>query len=92
MIVQTRMIKTNTDLLPGIRSNSEYTEEHMHHKTRWYGKRNPQTATQWAASMSTNLANIYRAISGNGVYGTDPNDEAQLFGTADTLSEIGPGL
>jgi len=62
-------------------ANEEYTEEHIHNRERWYGKRNPQTATQWSDG-ATLLP--YRCISGNNTWGPDANDEAQLFGTADT--------
>ncbi len=62
---------------------ADYTEEHLHHYVRWFGKLNPQDATHWAVTMDAHLAQPYRAISGNGVYGADPGDEAQLFGTAD---------
>ncbi len=69
--------------LSGVALEVEYAEEHLHHKVRWFGKLNPQDATHWAVSMQDHLAQPYRAISGNGVYGADPGDEAQLFGTAD---------
>jgi len=76
------------DKIIDIQKDSEYTEEHMHHKVRWYGKLNPQDATHWAVLLDGHLAQPYRAISGNGVYGADAGDEAQLFGTDDTL-ELG---
>jgi hypothetical protein len=62
---------------------AEYAEEHLHHYVRWFGKLNPQDATHWTVTMDGHLAQPYRAISGNGVYGADPGDEAQLFGTDD---------
>ncbi|MDD8013264.1 MAG: hypothetical protein PHX05_07295 [Acidobacteriota bacterium] len=63
--------------------DAEYAEEHLHHKVRWFGKLNPQDATHWAVTIDGHLAQPFRAISGNGVYGADPGDEAQCFGTAD---------
>jgi hypothetical protein len=63
---------------------AEFSEEHLHHYVRWFGKLNPQDATHWSVSMADHLAQPYQAISGNAVYGTDLGDEAQLFGTADT--------
>ena len=67
-----------------IEAEAEYTEEHEHHVVRWFTKRNPQTATEWAVTLEDNLALApYRAISGAGVYGADPGDTCQLFGTAD---------
>jgi hypothetical protein len=62
---------------------NEYIEHHLHHKVRWFGKINPQDPTHWAVAMEDHLSQPYRAISGNGVYGADPGDEAQVFGTAD---------
>lgn len=65
-----------------IQECAEITEEHMHHITRWYGIRAPQTATEWASA--TSLA-PYVCISGAGTWGTDLNDEAKVFGTGDVL-------
>jgi hypothetical protein len=77
------VLRGGQDFSDDIQRDAEYAEEHMHHKVRWFGIRSPQTATQWCAPMSTNLANLYRCISGAGVYGADANDEAKVFGTAD---------
>lgn len=55
-------------------------ERHFHNRERWYGKLAVQTATDWADNTLT----PYVAISGNNAYGTDPNDEALVLGTADT--------
>jgi len=65
--------------------DAAYAEEHVHHKVRWYGKKAVQDATHWAVPLDTGLALLFRAISGAGVYGADLNDEAQVFGSADTL-------
>jgi hypothetical protein len=79
---------------------AEYTEDHFHNKVRWYTKKTAQSATAWASPFEGNLANFWRVISGNSVWGVDgshdptnpPSDEAYLFGTADTLTELGTGL
>ena len=55
-------------------------EHHFHCRERWFGKTNPQTATDWG----TDSLNPYVAVSGNNAYGTDLNDEALILGTADT--------
>jgi len=62
---------------------SEYSEDHLHHKVRWFTKKAVQTATEWMDVLAGHLANPYRAISGNHTWGADPGDEAQCFGTAD---------
>lgn len=56
-------------------------EGHFHTRARWFGKKAVQTATDWADDTLT----PFQAISGNGAYGSDANDEAQVFGTADTV-------
>lgn len=68
----------------------ELTEEHNHHKVRWYGKRAVQTDTQWADGATLTP---YQATSGNNTWGgATETDIAKLFGTGDTLTEIGTGL
>jgi hypothetical protein len=67
----------------------DYTEEHLHHKTRWYGIRSPQTETQWADALSMLP---FVAISGLNTWGADLNDEVQCFGAGDVLAELGTGL
>jgi hypothetical protein len=79
----TVLVNGKDNILIDIQRDAEYSEEHAHHKVRWFGKLNPQTATNWCVKIDTGLTQLYRAISGNGVYGADANDEAQLFGTAD---------
>jgi hypothetical protein len=71
------------DLLLSAQRDSEYSEEHAHHKVRWFGKKAIQGANDWAVPLDTGLGLLYRAISGAGVYGADANDEAKLFGTTD---------
>lgn len=59
----------------------EEIEKHFHGRERWFGKLAVQTATDWA---DNNIATPFVCISGNNAYGTDPGDEAQVVGTADT--------
>jgi hypothetical protein len=63
----------------------EVIEQHFHSRERWFGKRNPQTATDWADNV-INLA--FHSISAANAYGTDVNDEALILGTADTPSIV----
>jgi hypothetical protein len=60
-------------------------EKHFHNRERWFGKLAVQTATDWAE----NNLSPFRAISGNNDYGTEANDEALIFGTADTPAIVG---
>lgn len=55
-------------------------EKHFHSREIWYGISSDQSGDDWAAD---NL-NPYQAISGNGDYGSDPNDEAKVLGPDDT--------
>lgn len=64
-------------------------DDHFHNRERWFGKLAVQTATDWGDPASLAL---YRAISGNGVYGTDLNDEAQVLGADDTPAQAGMTL
>jgi hypothetical protein len=88
------------ELLLDAQRDSEYAEEHLHNKVRWYTKKTAQTETAWASPVDGNLANYFRCISGNATWGVDgthdptnpPSDEAYLFGTSDTLTELGTGL
>lgn len=61
-------------------------ERHLHNRERWCGKANPQTATDWCELSSLSP---FRAISGNGDFGSDANDEALVVGTADKPSISG---
>jgi hypothetical protein len=61
----------------------EYTEYHLHHKTRWFTKKTSQTETEWCSPLEGNIANFYRAISESGAFGTNATDTAKLFGSAD---------
>jgi hypothetical protein len=53
---------------------------HHHNRERWFGKAADQSGDDWAADRLV----AYQAISGNGVYGADPGDEAKLLGRNDT--------
>jgi hypothetical protein len=53
--------------------------------TRWYGKLNPQTATNWCDAATLNP---YVVASGNNAWGL----EEKMFGTLDVLAELGTGL
>lgn len=63
---------------------AEVIDHHFHNYSRWFGKKAVQSATAWGVPLDTGLSLLYRAISGNGVYGADANDEAQILGSADT--------
>ncbi len=67
----------------------ERHDEHFHNRERWLGKLGVQTATDWGELASLTP---YRAISGNGVFGVDANDEALVLGTADTPAIAGNTL
>lgn len=74
--------------LNDIQRDAEYSEEHVHTKARWYGKKAVQTATEWAVRLDTGLSLLYRTISGAGVYGADANDTALVFGSGDTFAAL----
>ena len=83
---QTRKIDgLATDGLLGVADSLAYRvqeiENHLHGQERWFGKKAVPTATDWG-----DLASLapYRAISGNGDFGSDPNDEALVIGLDDT--------
>ena len=60
-------------------------EEHLHNTERWFGAKAVPTATSWADDTLT----AFQAISGNGDYGSDADDEAEVFGSADTPAQTG---
>lgn len=78
-----------TSGLAGVANSLAYRvhegERHIHNTERWVGKRAVQTATEWADDTLT----PFRAISGADAWGTDPNDEALVLGTADTPVQAG---
>jgi len=57
----------------------------LNKKVRWYGKLNPQTATNWCDGATLNP---FVAVSGNNTWGAGE----QMFGTADVLTELGTGF
>jgi len=60
-------------------------EHHLHNSERWFGIAAVPTATDWA----DDTLGAFQAISGNGVYGADADDEAEILGTADTPAQTG---
>lgn len=70
-----------------IETDVEYAEQHLHHRTAWYGKLATANATHWA-DINT-LTSPYVATSGNNAWGTGGTDPAELFGTGDELPELG---
>ncbi|HUV28110.1 MAG TPA: hypothetical protein VMW34_12160 [Anaerolineales bacterium] len=63
--------------------------EHFHNYEVWFGKTNPQTATDWGTA--DDLA-VFQCISGNAVYGADADDEALVIGTDNTPFRAGMTL
>lgn len=61
-------------------------EQHVHNRERWFGKSADQSGNDWGVPGGLT---VYRAISGNGVFGADANDEAKILGTADTPNRTG---
>lgn len=55
-------------------------DEHFHNREIWFGISGDQSGNDWAADT----LNVFQAISGNGIYGADANDEAKVLGTDDT--------
>jgi len=56
-------------------------ERHLHNRERWFGKSADQSGNDWAVEAGLT---VFRAISGNGDFGADLNDEAKVLGTDDT--------
>jgi len=61
-------------------------EKHFHNKERCFGESANQSGNDWALEDSLTT---YQAISGNGAYGADGNDEAKIWGTDDTTPVTG---
>jgi hypothetical protein len=78
------------DGLLGVNNSLAYKvheiEKHFHHLGRVYGKSADQSGVDWALE---NSLTTFRAISGNGVFGADTNDEAKVWGTGDTSDIVG---
>ena len=62
-------------------------EKHLHNTERWIGQSADQSGNNWAADTLT----AFQAISGNGVYGADADDEAKVIGSDDTALIAGAG-
>lgn len=73
------MSVTGNNLNGHINDHMDHVEFHFHNKERWFGISGDQSGNDWAADTLNN----YQAISGNGVYGADANDEAKVIGTDD---------
>ena len=67
-------------------SHSHWTENHIHSLERWFGKSADQSGNNWGAVEGLTL---FRAISGDGAFGTDANDEAKVLGSTDTPVIVG---
>lgn len=59
----------------------EAIEHHIHRQARSFGKSADQSGNNWCTE---DRLVPFRAISGNGDYGSDANDEAKIFGSSDT--------
>lgn len=62
------------------------SQQHIHSREYWYGKSGDQSGNDWGDETSLTP---YRAISGNGDFGGDANDEAKVLGTDDTPIQTG---
>lgn len=62
-------------------AETEIIEHHFHRRNRSFGKSADQSGNNWATE---DRLTPFTAISGNGVYGADANDEAKVFGSSDT--------
>ena len=71
-----------TDYLRASQEAAWLNRRNANHDIRWYGKKAVQDATHWADSTTLTA---YQCISGAGTWGSDLNDEAKVFGTADLL-------
>jgi len=67
----------------------EEVEKHLHNKERWVGISADQSGNDWALEAGLTP---FRAISGDGAFGTDTNDEAKVIGTSDTPSTSGMSM
>ena len=61
-------------------------DEHFHNREYWFGKSADQSGNNWGTRASLTP---YQAISGNGDFGSDANDEAKCIGSADTPIRAG---
>jgi hypothetical protein len=60
-------------------------EKHFHNQEMWIGKNGAQADNIWAA---LNVLTPYGAISGASTWGADANDEALVWGTANTSGAL----
>ncbi|MDD5486240.1 MAG: hypothetical protein PHW65_01610 [Dehalococcoidales bacterium] len=58
-----------------------YAEHHEHTVERWFGAAAVPTATHWG---DESRLTAFQAISGNGDFGSDLGDEAEVLGSDDT--------
>lgn len=61
-------------------------ERHLHNRELWFGISADQSGNNWGLEDGLNP---YRAISGNGEFGKNGDDEAKLLGTDDTPVNTG---
>ena len=64
-------------------------DEHFHNREYWFGKSGDQSGNNWGTRASLTP---YRAISGDGDWGGDADDEAKVLGSDDTPVRVGPTL
>ncbi len=76
-MAEAAILNTKVD---AIDAELEIVEVHLHSREHWCGKSGDQSGNNWGADTLT----PYRAISGNGVYGADADDEAKVIGSDDT--------
>ncbi len=86
-------IKAKTDNLPSdpadqslLTDQMEEHDEHFHNREYWFGKSADQSGNNWGTRASLTP---YQAISGDGDFGGDANDEAKCIGSADTPVRAG---
>ena len=76
--------------LTGVKNSLAYRvheiERHFHSRELWYGKLETQTATDWWEAEGLTP---FQAISGDGAFGADAEDEAQVIGSDDTSATDG---
>lgn len=65
----------------GVISYLKEHDDHFHARERWFGISADQSGNDWALEAGLTP---FRAISGNGIFGEDANDEAKVLGTDDT--------
>ena len=66
--------------------NVQEIAKHFHNRSRVFGKSANQTGTDWSLEDSLTT---FQAISGDGAYGADADDEAKIWGTGDATPVTG---